>query len=121
MSGDDASRVDLGVFGWLNRLLILLIIAAACGVVGLKYVPLIRANVKLVHKEQELKDSVAAKRTQSARLAQRLRQLRENPRVIEREARAQLGLARPDEMVLWITARAPKGTNGAAGRGLHSR
>ena len=110
MTGDDTGRVDLGMLGWLNRLLILLIVAAVCAAAALKYVPLIRTNVRLAQREQELKDSVAAKKAQSAKLAHRIRQLRENPRVIEREARAQLGLARPDEMVLWITARPQKTT-----------
>lgn len=115
MAGDESARVDLGVFGWLNRILVMLIVAAMGAVAALKYVPLIRTNVRLAQREQELKDSVAAKKAHSARLAHRIRQLRENPRVVEREARAQLGLARPDEMVVWITARAPRGTNGASG------
>lgn len=108
MASDDTARVDLGVFGWLNRVLVLLIVAAVAGVAALKYVPLIRTNMRLVQREQELRESVAAKKAQSIRLSHRIRQLRENPRVIEREARSQLGLARPDEMVLWISSPASR-------------
>lgn len=117
MAGDDTARVDLGVFGWLNRVLVLLIVAAVAGVAALKYVPLIRTNMRLVQREQELRESVAAKKAQSTRLSQRIRQLRENPRVIEREARSQLGLARPDEMVLWISSSATRDAGGHSGRG----
>lgn len=109
MSGDESGRIDLGMFGWLNRILVVLIVASVIAVAAMKYVPLIRTNIKLVRREQELLERVAAKKAQSIRLAQRIRQLRENPRVIEREARAQLGLAKSDEMVLWISSPATRG------------
>lgn len=103
MSDPESSAVHVGVFGWLNRLLMFLIVAAIGAAAALKYVPLVRTNIRLVAREQELKDSIAHKRAEVARLNGRIRQLRDNPRAVEREARAQLGLARPDEMVLWIT------------------
>ncbi|MFM8418548.1 MAG: FtsB family cell division protein [Verrucomicrobiota bacterium] len=93
----------MGVFGWLNRLLMFLIVAAIVAAAALKYVPLVRTNIRLVAREQELRDSIAQKRAEAARLNARVRQLRDNPRAVEREARAQLGLARADEMVLWIS------------------
>lgn len=116
----------MGAFGWLNRLLMFLIVAAIAAAAALKYVPLVRTNIRLVAREQELKDSIAQKRAESARLNARIRQLRDNPRAVEREARAQLGLARADEMVLWISPALPKAspTNGlvspsSVGQRLH--
>lgn len=116
MSDHESSAVHVGVFGWLNRLLVFLIVAAIAAAAALKYVPLVRTNIRLVSREQELKDSIAQKRADVARLNGRIRQLRDNPRAVEREARAQLGLARADEMVLWISPAAakPSPTNGLA-------
>ncbi len=108
MGMEDASQVEVGVFGWLNRLLMFLIVAAIAAAAGIKYVPLVRTNIRLVQREQELKESIAQRRAEAARINGRIRQLRDNPRAVEREARSQLGLARPEEMVLWITSVPPK-------------
>lgn len=116
----------MGVFGWLNRLLMFLIVAAIAAAAALKYVPLVRTNIRLVAREQELRDSIAQKRAEAARLNARVRQLRDNPRAVEREARAQLGLARADEMVLWISPSIAKASHtnrmespASAGQRLH--
>ena len=116
MSENETSEVHVGVFGWLNRLLMCLIVAAIAAAAALKYVPLVRTNIRLVAREQVLKDSIAQKRAEAARLNGRIRQLRDNPRAVEREARSQLGLARADEMVLWITTAPAKASasNGTA-------
>ena len=50
-------------------------------------------------------------RAEAARINGRIRQLRDNPRAVEREARAQLGLARADEMVLWMTPAPAKASS----------
>lgn len=116
MPEDETAQVQVGVFDWLNRLLLFLIVAAIASAAAIKYVPLVRTNIRLVAREQELRDSIAQKRAEAARLSGRIRQLRDNPRAVEREARAQLGLARADEMVLWITTPQPR-TAGASGMG----
>lgn len=111
MSENESSEVHVGVFGWLNRLLMFLIVAAIAAAAALKYVPLVRTNIRLVAREQELMESIAQKRAEAARINGRIRQLRDNPRAVEREARAQLGLARADEMVLWMTPAPAKASS----------
>jgi cell division protein FtsL len=53
-------------------------------------------------KVEALRGELEALRTENARLAGEIADLRSNPRALERLAREQLGLARPDETVFVI-------------------
>ena len=97
---ESESRVDLGVFGWLNQVMLALIMAAALGIAGLKYLPLIRKNESLGRQLQQTQDRVNQLQGQVNRNQSRIEALRSDPRTIEREAREQLGLAKPDEQVV---------------------
>jgi cell division protein FtsB len=61
--------------------------------------------------EREKIDSLRAEleelRAENARLSSEIRDLRESPRAIERLAREELGLARPDETVFLIREASP--------------
>lgn len=69
-----------------------------------------RGMISMV-REREKTDALRAEldelRAENARLAAEIRDLRESPRAIERLAREQLGLARPDETVFLIREAAP--------------
>lgn len=52
---------------------------------------------------QDLEHEVDALRAENARLSEEIRALRTDARAIERLAREQLGLARPDETVFLVT------------------
>jgi cell division protein FtsB len=58
-------------------------------------------------KIETLRGELDALRAENARLAAEIKDLRQNPRAIERLAREQLGLARPDETVFLIRDAAP--------------
>jgi cell division protein FtsB len=58
-------------------------------------------------KIETLRGELDELRAENARLASEIRDLRENPRAIERLAREQLGLARPDETVFLIREASP--------------
>jgi cell division protein FtsB len=102
MSGanDSGSQVNLGVFGWLNRLMLGLIVAALMAMIVLKYLPLIRKNESMSREMQTRQQEVQALESQVARNQARIEALRSDPRTVEREAREQLGLAKPDEQVV---------------------
>lgn len=101
------AQVDIGVFGWLNRLMVGLIILALVALIVLKYVPLIRKNEAMNRDLQSRREEVQKMATQVARNAARIEALRSDPRTVEREARELLGLARPDEQV--VTFQTPPG------------
>jgi cell division protein FtsL len=58
-------------------------------------------------KIEALRGELDALRTENARLSAEITDLRQNPRAIERLAREQLGLARPDETVFLIRDASP--------------
>ena len=102
MSGanDTGTQVNLGVFGWLNRLMLGLIVAALVAMIVLKYLPLIRKNEAMSREMQTREQEVQLLEAQVAKNQARIEALRSDPRTIEREAREQLGLAKPDEQVV---------------------
>ena len=58
-------------------------------------------------KIEALRGELDALRAENARLSAEITDLRQNPRAIERLAREQLGLARPDETVFLIRDASP--------------
>ena len=69
-----------------------------------------RGILNLVHRRQqvdELRAELDALRGENARLASEVIALRSSPRAVERLAREQLGLARPDETVFLLRQEEP--------------
>jgi cell division protein FtsB len=99
-STEAGPAVNLGLLGWLNRLMLWLIALAVMALIILKYVPLIRKNESMRRDLQQRQEVVQRLETTTARNQARIDALRNDPRAIEREAREQLGLARPDEQVV---------------------
>ena len=99
-----SQRVSLGVLGWLNRLLVVLISMAVVGAMGLRYVPLIRQNQMMRADVQLQQDKVDRLKSEVSRLEAEIRALKTDPRTVERRLR-ELGYARPDEVV--VTFREP--------------
>ncbi len=99
-STDGGSAVNLGILGWLNRLMLWLIALAIISLIGLKYLPLIRKNESMRREVQVNQETVQRLESQVNRNQNRIESLRTDPRTIERESREQLGLAKPDEQVV---------------------
>jgi cell division protein FtsB len=71
-----------------------------------------RGILNLVNKRRqvdELRGELEALRAENARLSSEIAALRTSPRAIERLAREELGLARPDETVFLIREEDPAG------------
>jgi cell division protein FtsB len=69
-----------------------------------------RGILNLLHRREQveaLRGELESLRTENARLASEVRALRQSPRAVERLAREQLGLARPDETVFLLRHEEP--------------
>ena len=106
MSDPIRDEPKLGVFDWLNRVLLTLIVLAVLAAIGLNYLPLIRQNQALREKLQQRQDEVVKLEAELRRLDAEIRALKTDPRHIERKVR-ELGYAKPDELV--VTFREGKG------------
>lgn len=92
-------KVDLGIWDWLARLILVLLVLAAGLGVALWYLPLFQQNERM---RKEIAEKEALIRTQQ-QLAVRLKTALEahrDPRTIERLAREQLNYAKPGETVI---------------------
>jgi cell division protein FtsB len=103
---DDGSRVEpvTGRRAWVLGTAIALLALTVGSVFG------DRGILNLVHKRQqvdELRGELESLRAENARLASEVLALRSSPRAVERLAREQLGLARPDETVFLLRQEEP--------------
>lgn len=104
MSASSHDEVRLGLFDWLNRVLVVLIVLAIVAAIGLNYVPLIHQNQMLREKIQHRQAEVSRLEAELHRLDTEIRALQTDPRYIQRRVR-ELGYAKPDELV--VTFRDP--------------
>jgi len=96
----------LTVFDWLNRVLVVLIVLAVLGAIGVNYLPLIRQDQNLREKLERSKEEVAKLDADLKRVQNEIQSLTTDPRHVERKVR-ELGYAKPDEQV--VTFRDAKG------------
>jgi len=96
----------LTVFDWLNRVLVVLIVLAVLGAIGVNYLPLIRQDQNLREKLERSKEEVAKLDADLKRVQNEIQSLTTDPRHVERKVR-ELGYAKPDELV--VTFRDAKG------------
>jgi cell division protein FtsB len=98
---DETGRTDAvaGRRAWVLGTVIALVALTVGSVFG------DRGILNLMHKRQEVEElrvELETLRAENARLASEVVALRSSPRAVERLAREQLGLARPDETVFLI-------------------
>jgi cell division protein FtsB len=103
---DESGRTDpvAGRRAWVLGTVIALVALTVGSVFG------DRGILNLMHKRQEvdeLRVELETLRAENARLASEVVALRSSPRAVERLAREQLGLARPDETVFLIREGEP--------------
>ena len=96
----------LTVFDWLNRVLVVLIVLAVLGAIGVNYLPLIRQDQNLREKLERSKEEVAKLDADLKRVQNEIQSLTTDPRHVERKVR-EIGYAKPDELV--VTFRDAKG------------
>ena len=106
MSTPSSAGSRLTVFDWLNRVLVVLIVLAVLGAIGVNYLPLIRQDQNLREKLERSKEEVTKLDAELKRVVDEIQSLKTDPRHVERKVR-ELGYAKPDELV--VTFRDAKG------------
>jgi cell division protein FtsB len=96
----DEKAVDIGIWGWLTRLVRWCIFFAIIGWIVANYLPLIQTNRELRRALDSDETRLRALEQQQRGQRQRIESLKHDPRAIERAARERLQLARPDETVV---------------------
>lgn len=104
---------DLGPVARLNRILPWIIGLAVLGLVLMRYLPQIHKNEEMRRQLQQKSEEVQRLEAEVSRLRIENNALARDPRTIERTAREQLSLARPDERVVTFQD-APAGSTGAS-------
>ena len=102
-----SKQVDLGIWQRLSQLVIVLIVAACLLGVFFWYLPVFEQNERLRQRILALEAEVKAEEQKQAQLQAAIRNLREDPKTVERLAREKLGFAKPGETV--IVFEKPKG------------
>jgi cell division protein FtsB len=95
-----AAEVNLGILGWLNRLMLWLIALAVVGLIILKYLPAIQKTAFQRQRVEELRAAVIKTRAAVQAQDQRVAALKTDPRTVERETREQMGYGAPGETIV---------------------
>ncbi len=95
-------NVDLGIWQKLSRLMALLIFMAAILGVVVWYIPLFQQNERMRKEIQSLQGQVRHEEQAGRQLENNIKDLREDPKTVERMAREKLGYAKTGETVLFF-------------------
>lgn len=93
-------KPQVGIWNKLTRIVIFLIIIAGLIALGRWYLPLIQQNERMRREIHRLETQLEAEKAESRHLQEQIDLLTKDPAALEREIRARLGLARPDETVI---------------------
>lgn len=93
-------KPEVGIWNTLTRIVIVLIILAGVLAITSRYLPLIRQNERMRREIHRLETELRAEEARFRQLQSEIELLTRNAAALEREVRAQLGLARPDEFVI---------------------
>ena len=91
-------NVDTGIWDKLTRVVVTLLVVAALVWVVILYFPLVNQNEAMRQQIIELDKRIQQEVNRELRLE--IDSLKSDPKTVERLAREQLGLARPDETVI---------------------
>lgn len=106
---DPAVRVNLGIWEKLTKLVVFLLFVLGVVAVCIWYLPLIRQNERMRQDLARLDLKIKAGEERGKALRSAVEALRNDPRTIERYARANLGYAKPGETVIRFEEPKPQG------------
>ena len=95
-----SKQVDLGIWHRLSQFVIVLIVAACLLGVFFWYLPVFKVNERMRQRIMTLDNEVKAEELKQAQLKTAIRNVRDDPKTVERLAREKLGYAKPGEMVI---------------------
>ena len=93
-------NVDTGIWDKLTRVVVTLLVVAALVWVAILYFPLMHQNRATRQQIIELDQRIQQEEMVNRELRLEIDSLKSDPKTVERLAREQLGLARPDETVI---------------------
>ena len=93
-------HVNLGIWDKLTKLVVLLLFIAGVAGVSVWYFPLIKQNERMRHELYQVEARVKLEEERAKLLRASVEAARNDPRTIERLARANLGYAKPGEVVV---------------------
>lgn len=97
-----SKQVDLGIWHRLSQFVIVLIVAACLLGVFFWYLPVFQQNEKMRQQIMMLDNEVKVEEQKEAQLKTAIRNVRDDPKTVERLAREKLGFAKPGEMVIFF-------------------
>ena len=101
-------NVNLGIWDKLTKLAIVCLFVLGVIAVAVWYLPLIRQNEHMRQDLLKLQTKISAEQERERVLKTAVDAARANPKTIERLARANLGYARPGEIVVRFEEPAPR-------------
>jgi cell division protein FtsB len=96
--------VDLGIWHRLSQLVIGLIVVACLLGVFFWYLPVYEQNARMRQQILALEAQIKAEEEKQNQLASAIRNLRDDPKTVERLAREKLGYAKAGETVIFFEA-----------------
>jgi cell division protein FtsB len=106
-----STQVDLGIWHQLSQFVIVLIVAACLLGVFFWYLPVFEQNERMRQQIMALEGQVKAEEQKQQQLETAIRNLREDPKTVERLAREKLGYAKPGETVIYFEKAASAAGN----------
>jgi cell division protein FtsB len=97
-------NVDLGIWGKLTRIALLLLLLAGVLGVAVWYLPVIKQNERMRKEILRLDTRLEKEKDTNRELKATTETLQKDPKAVERLARERLGYARPDEFVVRFAA-----------------
>ena len=94
--------VNLGLWHRLSQLVIGLIVAACLMGVFFWYLPVFQQNARMRQHLLDLQSQIKVEEEKKAQLDTAIRNLRDDPKTLERLAREKLGYAKPGETVIYF-------------------
>ena len=105
-----SQQVDLGIWQRLTHLVIGLIVLACLLGVFFWYLPVFQQNARMREHILVLEKQVKMEEQKHELLEAAVRNLREDPKTVERLAREKLGYAKPGETVIYFMPSRPPAT-----------
>ena len=93
-------KVDIGIWNWLTKAVIALVMAAVLILFGFRYLPLIQQNERMRKEIYRLETEIQKQAEISHQLQIEVAAIRNDPKTIERLLRGTLGYAKPDDTVI---------------------
>lgn len=97
-----SKQVDLGIWHRLSQVVIGLIVVACLLGVFFWYLPNYEQNQRMRHTILSLETQIKAEEEKQRQLETAIRNLRTDPKTVERLAREKLGYAKPGETVIYF-------------------